>query len=105
MNHLQTKVRAFVREHHLGTSIETRLLDAVSELGEVSKEVLVSTGYGKRPFAPSAAFASELGDVLFSLLCVANDAGVDVEHAVDAALAKYARRLKTSGTAGSSAMT
>lgn len=101
MNDLQTKVRSFVAEHRLGASVEVRLLDVMSELGEVAKEVLRSSEYGKRAFTPSASLHDELGDVLFSLLCIANDAGVDVQHAVEAALTKYERRIRTSGTAGS----
>lgn len=101
MNALQTKVRSFAAEHRLGSSVEVRLLDAMSELGEVAKDILRASDYGKRPFTPSAALRDELGDVFFSLLCMANDTGVDVQHAVEAALAKYERRIRTSGSAGS----
>ena len=35
---------------------------------------------------------AELGDSLFSLLCMANEMGVDVEDVLRAALARYRKR-------------
>ncbi len=101
MTPLQSKVRSFVHDNQLSTSVETRLLDAVSELGELAKEALRSSKYGKQPFTSSPAFADELGDVLFSLICVANEASVDVTQAIESALARYEGRIRASGTASS----
>lgn len=88
MNPLQRDVATFAQTHRLETDVPHRLLDAVSELGEVAKEVLKSSRYG------AAAF---------SLLCVAHTAGVDLDAAVRAAMEKYARRLATTGQAASGA--
>ncbi len=46
-------------------------------------------------------FVRELGDVLFSLACVANLTGVDLETALKHALEKYYSRLEKSSNAGS----
>lgn len=46
---------------------EYRLLDAMSELGEVSKEILKGTDYGKKPLEYREEIKGEIGDVLFSL--------------------------------------
>jgi NTP pyrophosphatase (non-canonical NTP hydrolase) len=101
MKKLQQSVAEFVRQHHLETDVAHRLLDAVSELGEVAKEVLKGSDYGKSRFRASKAWKDELGDVVFSLMCVANTTGVDLDKAVKQALAKYERRIAKSGAAGS----
>ena len=62
-------------------------------MGELAKEALIASDYGKRDFFPSEAFRDELGDALFSLICVANGAGVELEGALEHALSKYARRF------------
>ncbi|MCX6954199.1 MAG: nucleotide pyrophosphohydrolase [Verrucomicrobia bacterium] len=102
MKDLQPLVAAFVRKNRLETDVAHRLLDAVAELGEVAKEALKGSSYGSARFAPTPAWQDELGDVLFSLICVANTTGVDLDAAVKRALRKYARRLAAKGDAGSS---
>jgi len=101
MNDLQKSVAEFVRQHGLETDVAHRLLDALSELGEVAKELLKGSSYGSAEFAMTRAWKEELGDVLFSLFCVANSTGVDMEEAVKLALTKYERRIKIKGVASS----
>ncbi|MBM3944954.1 MAG: nucleotide pyrophosphohydrolase [SAR202 cluster bacterium] len=98
---LQDKVAAFVKRHGLDAGVEARLLDLVSEAGELSKEALKGSAYGKKPFAPTGEWTSEMGDVLFSLAALANATGVDLEVALDEALAKYEARLAEKGDVGS----
>ena len=98
----QTAVARFVERHQLGTSVEARALDLVSEVGEVAKEVLKGTAYGREPFSPTDAWAGELGDAFFSLLCVANGTGVDLKAALQEAIIKYERRIALRGDLGSS---
>jgi len=52
----------FVKENGLEAPIQA-LLDLVSEVGEVSKEVLKGTSYGLEPFQPREQWAEELADV------------------------------------------
>jgi len=101
MKNQQRRVAEFVARNGLETDVAHRLLDAVSELGEVAKEVLKGTRYGATRFAATKAWQEELGDVVFSLMCVANTTGVDLSDAVDRVLRKYKRRLKERGTASS----
>lgn len=97
----QTKVFAFVEAYNLKTSVETRLLDMMSELGEVAKETLKGSSYGKNEFSPSADWEEELADAFFALICIANSTGVNLESALDLVLAKYQARLEDRGEAGS----
>ena len=49
MRDLQEKVKNFCEDHDLTSSSEIRLLDTISELGEIAKELLLSSDYGKEP--------------------------------------------------------
>jgi NTP pyrophosphatase (non-canonical NTP hydrolase) len=97
----QKRVADFVREHGLEIALQDRMLDLVSEVGELSKEVLKGTAYGRKPFVPNGEWSEELGDVFFSLLCVANSTGVDAEQALAAVLEKYRKRMVQRGEIGS----
>ena len=96
----QARVASFVDEHDLDAPTAYRLLDAVSELGEVAKEVCTSTEYGDDPSAVDVS-DDELGDALFALLAVCDVLEVDAEAALETSLAKYEERLVESGGAGS----
>ena len=97
----QQQVARFVSENSLETTISPRLLDLVSEVGELAKEVLKGSDYGKSQFKNPDTWESELGDVFFSLICVANGTGVDLEKALQRVLVKYSKRLSHTGDAGS----
>jgi NTP pyrophosphatase (non-canonical NTP hydrolase) len=70
-------------------------------VGEVSKEVLNATIYGREPFQPQEQWADELADVFFTPVCLSNGTGVDLEVALRGALEKYGERLATDEDAGS----
>lgn len=90
----QQQVADFLDRHDLATAPEFRLLDLLSELGEVAKDVNESTGYGADP-DEVAVNEDELGDTLFALLALAEELDVDAGEALDTALAKYESRLET----------
>lgn len=96
----QERVAAFVRDHDLEAPPAYRLLDLVSEVGEVAKDAAESTGYGESP-ADIEIHEDELGDVLFAVLALAERLDIDAEMALDAALEKYDTRLDEHGSAGS----
>jgi NTP pyrophosphatase (non-canonical NTP hydrolase) len=101
MTDWQRRVVAFARRHDLLHNPTTHALDLVSEVGEVAKEVLLSTDYGQRAPQFCPQLADELGDTLYSLLALAEVCGVDAARALDAALEKYERRLAEQGEPGS----
>jgi NTP pyrophosphatase (non-canonical NTP hydrolase) len=101
MSSLQRTVASFVGEAGIEAPVEARLLDLVSEVGELAREVLDATNYGRAPFRPPDGWSGELGDAFFSLICLANSTGVDLEAALDGALDKYRRRLALGGDPGS----
>lgn len=97
----QERVAAFSDMHGLRAGAEARLLDLVSEVGEVAKEALAATRYGEEPFHAREQWREELADVFFSLIALANATGVDLDAALEGALAKYRDRLARRGDAGS----
>ncbi|TAK14654.1 MAG: nucleotide pyrophosphohydrolase [Anaerolineae bacterium] len=97
----QTKVAYFVSAYNLNAPPAARLLDLLSELGEVAKETLKASDYGKAQFQPTQQWVDELGDAFFSLLDLANQTGVNLETTLEATLSKYAARMEARGDAGS----
>ena len=102
MRHLQDKVKNFCEQHNLTTSSESRLLDIVSELGEMAKEILLHSDYGKKTIDRSARLEEEVGDTIFSLIALSNSFDIDMEVALDKVLKKYELRAHN-GSIGSSA--
>ncbi len=94
LNELQTLIKKFVDERNIGTSTENRMLDLLSESGELAKEVLKGSDYGKRLFIKNKAFDAEFGDVFFSLVCLANQTDINLETLIVNALDKYDKRFK-----------
>jgi NTP pyrophosphatase (non-canonical NTP hydrolase) len=88
----QQKVAAFVEKHDLEAPPAFRLLDLVSELGEVAKNATESTEYGEKP-TQLALEPDEIGDVAFALFAVADSLDIDVSDAIDQSLSKYAVRI------------
>jgi NTP pyrophosphatase (non-canonical NTP hydrolase) len=97
----QQQVARFGAEHSLEAGVETRLLDLLSELGEVAKEVLKGNNYGQSKLVQTVAWQEELADVFFALICLANTTGVDLNHGLAGVLEKYQQRLQGKGTPGS----
>jgi len=100
MNEIQQKVKKFCDDNNLNTSFAYTILDLMSEVGEVSKEILKITSYGQKPLVYKEELSEELGDVFFSLIAAANAMNIDLQESLDKVLAKYTERLEK-GSAGS----
>lgn len=94
---LQDDVKEFTKKHNLQHKPEVHTLDLMSEIGEVAKEILKATDYGKKEFKSREELKSELGDAFYSLLTVANACNVDLEQALKLVLEKYKKRLQKGG--------
>ncbi len=103
MKNLQKKVEKFVKKYHLRHRPEITLLDFVSEIGEVAKEILEASDYGKRKPKYKKELKEEIGDVLYSLINLANYYKIDLEEALNLVLEKYEKRIKTQNTPSSKA--
>lgn len=92
---MQERVREFCEQHQLSSSSSARLLDLVSEVGELAKEFLKASAYGQHEIkAKNDAMILELGDILFSLLSLANSLDINAQNALDLVLLKYEQRMR-----------
>ena len=78
-----------------------RLLDIESEIGELAKEYLKGSKYGTKEFELKDDFLLEFGDVLYSLLSLANELEIDAEKALNLVIEKYKLRIESNGDMGS----
>ncbi len=65
----------------------------MEEVGELAR--LVNHRYGTKPKKPDETeqdMAEELADVLFVVLCMANEQGIDLDQAFDRVMDKYGTR-------------
>jgi NTP pyrophosphatase (non-canonical NTP hydrolase) len=97
----QKYVSSFVKQNNLEIPVSDRMLDLTSEIGELAKEILKASDYGRQDFQPNKTWNDELGDVFFSLICLANSTNVNLVKELSNALEKYQARLKNTGDAGS----
>src|SRR3954462_934410 len=98
---IQSAVEAAIERHGLAADPATRLVDLVSEGGELGKAFVESTRYGRVPFARTSNWDEEIGDVAFALVALAAATGTPLQPAIDDALAKIDRRITETGTASS----
>ena len=101
MRHVQDKVKNFCEQHNLSTTSEARFLDIVSELGELAKEILLQSDYGKKTIDRSARLEEEVGDTIFSLIALSNSFDIDMEVALNKVLKKYELRAHNSSIGSS----
>jgi len=71
----------------------TNLARLTEEVGELAREMNHRFGHKtKRKDEPEQDLALELGDVLFVLLVIANEQGIDLESTLERVLEKYRKR-------------
>jgi len=93
MKDIQKKVKLFCEKNELNSPIEHRVLDTMSELGEVAKEILKMSDYGDRPIKYNDNLKMELGDLLYSIITIANVFDIDLDEALNEVLRKYEQRM------------
>ena len=80
IKNLQTKVDNWIKEHGVRYFNElTNMAQLTEEVGEVAR--IIARKYGEQSFKKSdekISLDDELSDVLFVLLCLANQTGVDL---------------------------
>ena len=93
----QEKVDAWIREVGVRYFSElTNLAQLVEEVGELSR--ILSRRYGDQSFKPGESgdsMSDEMADILFVLICLANQTGVDLTEAFHKNLAKKSERDAT----------
>lgn len=102
MSSWQQDAANFAKKHNLSHSPSVYALDLMSELGEVAKEILHASNYGKLPNPQfDEKIAGELGDVLYTLCLLGTAVNVNLEEALTQTLQKYEARWQEKGHIGS----
>ena len=71
----------------------TNLARLIEEVGELARELNHRFGSKvKKPEEPKKELALELADILFFLIVIANEQGIDLDEALQSVLAKYRER-------------
>lgn len=92
LKELQRKVKELSQKLNLVNSPELCGLDLASEAGEIAKEILELTNYGRRDHIYNPDLERELGDALYSLIAIANIYDIDLEEKLLESLEKYKKR-------------
>lgn len=94
IKNLQKKVDNWIKKHGVRYFNElTNMAQLTEEVGEVAR--IISRKYGEQSFKKSdkkISLDDELSDVLFVLLCLANQTGVDLQKSFDKRLEQKAKR-------------
>ena len=94
IKNLQTKVDNWIKNHGVRYFNElTNMAQLTEEVGEVAR--IIARKYGEQSFKKSdekISLDDELSDVLFVLLCLANQTGVDLQKSFDKRLEQKAKR-------------
>ena len=94
IKNLQIKVDNWIKKHGVRYFNElTNMAQLTEEVGEVAR--IIARKYGEQSFKKSdeeISLDDELSDVLFVLLCLANQTGVDLQKSFDKRLEQKAKR-------------
>lgn len=93
---MQNKVMKFNQNkncHKKPVPLPSRILNIQSELGELAKAYLENSKYGTQSFELKDDFKEEFGDVLYTILSLANELNISCEQCLDIAIEKYNKRI------------
>ena len=97
LNTLQKKVDNWIKKYGVRYFDElTNMAQLTEEVGEVAR--IISRTYGEQSIKENEELndlGEELADVLFVLLCLANQTGIDLEKSFEKKLKKKSQRDKT----------
>lgn len=97
LNVLQKKVDDWIKKYGVRYFNElTNMAQLTEEVGEVAR--IISRVYGEQSIKKDEKIndlGEELADVLFVLICLANQTGIDLEKSFEEKLEKKSKRDKT----------
>lgn len=100
----QYKVNDFIVKCPQPMTIDTCMLDILSEAGEVAKEINIATLWGRYPENPKFRneIVEELGQLLFTVYQLAWMLGVDADVCLSRTIYDFEKRYAKNGHTGSS---
>lgn len=97
MKTMQKKVKDFAQSNKLSSSIESKIFMLTHEVGEIAKEGLKLSHYGKvaiDPTKPTGKMALEIGEIIYCIADMANEMNIDLEEALELALDTIANKAQ-----------
>jgi len=94
---MQKMVSDFMFKYKLQNNGEIRYIDLVSEVGELGKEIIQGSNYGKNCYAKTKRTQDEIGDCLFSLFALCCSLDINAEEALKNSMLKYEKRFEEKG--------
>ena len=96
LNEAQEKVDNWIKEYGVRYFSElTNMAILTEEVGEVARVIAREYGEQSKKSSDNQVLGDELADVLFVLICLANQTGVDLQEALEKNLAKKTQRDST----------
>ncbi len=96
MNHIQKEVDAWVQQYKLGYFKPLEIIARLAEeTGELAREINHRYGPKKKKSTEDAGdVEDEIGDLIFTLACLANSLNLDMDRGFQKAIDKYRDRDK-----------
>jgi NTP pyrophosphatase (non-canonical NTP hydrolase) len=93
LKEIQKKVDDWINQFEEGYWPPLSMLAALTEeIGELAREINDREGYKKKRIPNNDSIEMELGDVLYSLVCISNYYQIDLDKAFSVILEKYTKR-------------
>lgn len=89
MRDLQSQIAQTADRLGLHATAPILTLGLLTDIGRLADEALAGTSFGRRPFRPTDAWTQRLADVAFTIINLADQTGIDLEAALQAALVRY----------------
>lgn len=94
MREVQTKIAQAADKFGLHANAPTLTLTLTTEIGRLADEVLTATAAGRRPFRPTEGWEQRLADIVFTVVNLADQTGVDLATALDGTIARHEASAK-----------
>ncbi len=92
LNEIQEKVDLWIKNHGDYWSPLSMLSAIMEEVGEVAREINNLEGFKPIKKGKKADLVEELGDLLFSIICLANYYDIELNDAVLKSIEKFSER-------------
>ena len=92
LNEIQKKVDSWIKNHGGYWSPLSMMGAIMEEIGEVAREINFLEGFKPKKNAKKADLFEEMGDLLFSIICLANHYDIKLNDAIFKSLEKFSER-------------
>lgn len=96
----QKIVEEFIENHDMEADPSFRIIDLLSEIGEVASDAAKTSHYGRKTENLKVK-EEEIGDAIFSMLALSSSLDIDAGSALETAMDKYRERVAEKGHPGS----